>query len=213
MEDPPVPSVDAQAPRDGLADAVANERATALAAIAAIRDQVAAAATATENGQNGADTGNAAPEEVSRPRKKRFGPPANAPREAPKPRKRKSRWETDTTSDSKALIVNNGPLWPTDVTLPGGITVLFATAVPCFVLVCVHQAATHCQIVVQALVRMIRRIEKVFVALILAECDRAVDMGRPPQRCILRGPSAMQLVTCWEGKAPPHTAQLKQGTE
>lgn len=95
-------------------------RQKALAAIAALKQKVVNADVAQENG---AAVGNAVEEEPARPRKKRFGPPANAPRQAPKQRKRKSRWETEPTSDSKALIVNTGPLWPTDVTLPGGITV------------------------------------------------------------------------------------------
>lgn len=127
MEDPeaapPLPADQPAAADAGAGDDGAAERAKALAAIAALKEKVAAQAAA--NGQhNGEATAEpAAPEAPARPRKKRFGPPANAPREAPKARKRKSRWETEPKSDSKALIVNNTALWPTDVTLPGGITV------------------------------------------------------------------------------------------
>ena len=95
----------------------AAERAKALAAIAALKSKVKADGA----GANGEDIKEEKP--PARPRKHRFGPPANAPREAPKPRKRKSRWETEPASDSKALIINDKNLWPTDVTLPGGITV------------------------------------------------------------------------------------------
>ena len=79
---------------------------------------------------NAAENTDAAPAEAAptngdaqpKLRKKRFGPPANAPREIPK-RKRRSRWETNE-SNSTALTVQSGrSLWPTDVTLPGGVTV------------------------------------------------------------------------------------------
>lgn len=102
-------------------DDVAAERAKALAAIAALKSKVQGdPALKKEEDQNGAAPADAQP---ARPRKHRFGPPANAPREAPKPRKRKSRWATEETSDSRALIINDRNRWPTDVTLPGGITV------------------------------------------------------------------------------------------
>ena len=102
-------------------DDVAAERAKALAAIAALKAKVQGdPALKKEEDKNGAAPADAQP---ARPRKHRFGPPANAPREAPKPRKRKSRWATEETSDSRALIINDRNRWPTDVTLPGGITV------------------------------------------------------------------------------------------
>jgi hypothetical protein len=112
----------AEAVPDGEAEQAAAERAKALATIAALKFKVQAEAAAKNGQENGANGGTTEP---SRPRKRRFGLPANAPREAPKPRKRRSRWETSETSDSRDLIVNDKNLWPTDVTLPGGITVRF----------------------------------------------------------------------------------------
>ena len=97
-------------------------RKKALAAIAALKNKVEEKKGADQD--HGAAASNAAAQAPARPLKKRFGPPANAPRQAPKKqRTRRSRWETEPSSDSKALIINSGPLWPTDVTLPGGITV------------------------------------------------------------------------------------------
>lgn len=119
METAPLEAAPPAPDQNGAGDAE-EARQRALAAIAALKEKVA------QRAENGAEQAAAAvPEEAvepARPLKKRFGPPANAPREAPKPRKRRSRWETEG-SDSKALIVQSGPLWPTDVTLPGGITV------------------------------------------------------------------------------------------
>jgi hypothetical protein len=112
----------AEAAPDVESEQAAAERAKALAAIAALKSKVQAEAPDKNGQENGVDVGNTA---SSRPRKHRFGPPANAPREAPKPRKRRSRWETSEPSDSRELIINDKNLWPTDVTLPGGITVRF----------------------------------------------------------------------------------------
>ena len=96
-----------------------DEHERALAAIAARKDKVEG--KAADSGEHSKELATAEP---ARPKKKRFGQPANAPRKAPKPRKRKSRWEcAELKSDSKALIVQTQHLWPTDVTLPGGITV------------------------------------------------------------------------------------------
>jgi hypothetical protein len=107
----------------------ARAKAAALNAIAQLKAKLVNAESNPAQA-NGADNGQIAPAEA-KPRKKRFGPPANAPREVPKPRKRRSRWETEETT-STALIVNSKPLWPVDVTLPGGITVRAACLRPMF---------------------------------------------------------------------------------
>lgn len=118
---PEVPSESAPKLENG---AEADAKAAALAAIAKIQANMA---TKVEpNDAVKADPPDAVKVENDvepKPeRKKRFGPPANAPREIPK-KKRKSRWEKAETSTSSALIVQNRQMWPTDVTLPGGVTV------------------------------------------------------------------------------------------
>ena len=122
----PAPPPDEAPLEEENGEDVAASRAKALAAIEAIKNKAAAQAPAEVKGEAAApaadENGHAQAAEPEKPRRKRFGPPANAPREAPK-RKRRSRWETQETSDSKALIVQSGPLWPTDVTLPGGLSV------------------------------------------------------------------------------------------
>jgi hypothetical protein len=121
---PELPPDSAPALENGAA---ADAKAAALAAIAKL--QASIAAKAEQNGGSAAvppgetATVEGPSEEQPKPeRKKRFGPPANAPREVPKKR-RKTRWERSETSSSNALIVQNRQMWPTDVTLPGGVTV------------------------------------------------------------------------------------------
>ena len=121
MTDEPLPlPVDAQT-------AAGDKRERALAAIVAPEDKVV-----DRDAANGQHSTVEAKAELARPQMKRFGPPANAPREAPKSRKRKSRWETaEPKSYSKALTLQSQHLWPTDVTLPGGITVRSALTCSC----------------------------------------------------------------------------------
>lgn len=128
--------------------AEADAKAAALAAIAKLQANIGNAPVET-NGGAAAGPPVAAikveDEEKPKPeRKKRFGPPANAPREVPK-KKRKTRWERSEPSTSSALIVQNRQLWPTDVTLPGGVTV--STLLPCHCPYCPsHTAITSVEL-------------------------------------------------------------------
>ena len=120
---PELPAEPAPAVENG---AEADAKAAALAAIAKLQANMAKAPVET-NGGTAADApvepAKVEVEDKPKPeRKKRFGPPANAPREVPK-KKRKTRWERSEPSSSSALIVQNRQMWPTDVTLPGGVTV------------------------------------------------------------------------------------------
>lgn len=113
-------------PAPALANgAEADAKAAALAAIAKLQANMAKPPEET-NGGAAADLPAAVKAEGDvKPtveRKKRFGLPANAPREIPK-KKRKTRWERNEPSSSSALVVQNRQMWPTDVTLPGGVTV------------------------------------------------------------------------------------------
>lgn len=100
---------------DAMAAAIAKAREAAAAAASEPDASTQAAAPEVTNGA----------EREGRPRKKRFGPAANVLAPAPKPRKRKSRWETEDSS-STTLALASKPLWPTDVVLPGGITVRYS---------------------------------------------------------------------------------------
>lgn len=113
------PAPAAEAPVTDAA-AEADAKAKAQNALAQLQAKLANAAD-TKDG--------AAPEAVPangdaqpKVRKKRFGPPANAPREIPK-RKRRSRWETNESNSTALTVQSSRALWPTDVTLPGGVTV------------------------------------------------------------------------------------------
>lgn len=116
------PVVTEESVAEAMAEAIAKARAAAAAAAASEPEAPVTADPAAEPAVAADAPATNGEARVGRPRLKRFGQPANVLAPAPKPRKRKSRWENEESGDT-TLALSSRTLWPTDITLPGGITV------------------------------------------------------------------------------------------